>query len=209
MQLRRQNEESAQNSMNTQSNSMNASCSINIHDVYNPSSANHNEISKKKSFLALKQALCMQSENVIMNNFNLHHSVWKEFSYSRQHLLSNDLLIIMRIVDVTLSLFQNIVTRNYQNFKIIIDLSFVTAEIVDKLISYDVIHEVKNSFDHLFIDTILDLRTQKKSKRRFKRNWKALNEKKFKNVIWKHLSKSLSNISTNRQRINNYTTTFL
>ena len=76
----------------------------------------------------------------------------------------------MRIVDVTLSLSQNIVTRNYQNFKIIIDLSFATVKIVDKFISCDVIHEVKNLFDHLFIDTIFNLRTQKKLKRRFKRN---------------------------------------
>ena len=116
---------------------------------------------------------------------------------------------MMRIVDITLSLFQNIVIKNYQNFKIIIDLLFATAEIVDRLISCEIIYKMKSSFNHLFIDTIFNLKTQKKSKRRFKRNWKALNEKKFKNVIWKHLSKSLSNTSTNRQQINNYTTTFL
>ena len=85
-------------------------------------------------------------------------------------MLLNDLLIMMRIVDVTLSLFQNIVTKNYQNFKIIIDLLFATIKIVDKFISCEIIHEVKNSFDHLFIDTIFDLKTQKKSKQQFKRN---------------------------------------
>ena len=77
---------------------------------------------------------------------------------------------MMRIVNVTLLLFQNIMTRNYQNFKIIINLLFATAEIVDKLIFCEMIHEVKNLFDHLFIDTIFDLKTQKKLKRRFKRN---------------------------------------
>ena len=30
---------------------------------------------KKKSFFALKQTLRMQSENVIINNFNLHHFI--------------------------------------------------------------------------------------------------------------------------------------
>ena len=83
LQLRRQNKESAQNSMNTQSNSMNVSCSMNIHDIYNSSSVSHNEISKKKSFFALKQTLRMQNENVIINDFNLHHSVWEKFSYSK------------------------------------------------------------------------------------------------------------------------------
>ena len=50
LQLRRQNEKNAQNSMNTQLNSMNALCLMNIHDVYNSSSINHNEILKKKVF---------------------------------------------------------------------------------------------------------------------------------------------------------------
>ena len=151
----------------------------------------------------------MQNENVIINNFNLHHSIWKNFLYSRQHLLSNSLLNIIRIIDVTLLLFQNIVIRNYQNFKIIIDLLFATAKIVDKLISCEIIYEMKNLFHHLLIDTILDLKTQKKLKQRFKRNWKVLNKKKFKNVIWKHLSKFLSNKLISQQQIDNYTTTLL
>ena len=54
---------------------MNASCSMNIYNVYNLSSIKHNEIVKKKIFFALKQALRMQSENVIINNFNLHHFI--------------------------------------------------------------------------------------------------------------------------------------
>ena len=81
MQLQQQNEENAQNLMNTQSNSMNASCSMNIYDIYNFLSINHNKISKKKNFFALKQTLRMQNENVIINNFNLHHSISKEFLY--------------------------------------------------------------------------------------------------------------------------------
>ena len=54
LQLRQQNEKSAQNSMNTQSNSMNVLYSMNIHDVYNFSSINHNEISKKKKFFRVE-----------------------------------------------------------------------------------------------------------------------------------------------------------
>ena len=60
--------------------------------------------------------------------------------------------------------------KDYQDFKIIINLSFATTKIVDEFIFYKIIHKMKNSFNHLFIDTIFDLKTQKKSKRRFKRN---------------------------------------
>ena len=88
----------------------------------------------------------------------------------KQYLLLNDLLIMMHIINITLLLSRNIMTKNYQDFKIIIDLLFVIAEIAEKLISCDVFHEIKNLFDHLLIDTVLDLKMQKKSKRRFKRN---------------------------------------
>ena len=110
----------------------------------------------------------------------------------------------MRFVDAILSLFKNTIIKNYQESKIIIDLSFATQKVVNKLIFCEIIHEMKNSSDHLFIGTTFDLRAQKKSKRRFKHNWKALNEKKFNDVIWDHLSESLSDTSTNWQRINNY-----
>ena len=54
---------------------MNALCLINIYDVYNFLSINYNKILKKENFFALKQTLRMQSENIIMNNINLHHFV--------------------------------------------------------------------------------------------------------------------------------------
>ena len=54
---------------------MNTSNSMNIHDVYNLSSINHNEILKKENFLALKQTLRMQNKNFIINDFNLHYFI--------------------------------------------------------------------------------------------------------------------------------------
>ena len=178
LQLRRQSEKFSQDSMNTHEIYL-----MNIHKMYNSSSINYNEISSKKNLFVLKQTLRMSNENVIVNDFNLHHFHWNESSYFKQHLLSNDLLIVMCFVDAILSLLKNTIIKNYQESKIIINLSFATQEVVDKFISCKIIYEIKNSFDHLFIDTAFNLRTQKKSKRRFKRNWKALNEKKFKNVI--------------------------
>ena len=156
---------------------------MNIHEVYNFSSINYNKVSSKRSLFVLKQTLSMPNENVIVNDFNLHHSHWNESSYFKQHLLSNDLLIVMRFVDVILSLLKNTIIKNYQESKIIIDLSFATQRIADKFIFCEIIHKMKNSSDHLFIDTTFDLKTQKKSKRRFKHNWKILNKKKFKNII--------------------------
>ena len=47
--------------------------SMNIYEVYNLSSINHNKILLKKSFFDLKQALRMQNKNIVINNFNLHY----------------------------------------------------------------------------------------------------------------------------------------
>ena len=149
----------------------------------------------------------MQNENVVINDFNLHNFLWEESSYFKQHLLLNNLLSIMRSVNATLLLSWNIITRNYQDSKIIIDLSFAITDIAEKLKFCEIIHEVKNFFNHLFICTIFDLRAQTKLMRQFRRNWKALNIKKFNNIIRKHLSKSLSNTSIKRHYIDSYTTT--
>ena len=54
---------------------MNALYSMNIHNIYNLLSVNHNKILKKEIFFALKQTLRIQNKNVIINDFNLHHSV--------------------------------------------------------------------------------------------------------------------------------------
>ena len=71
---------------------------------------------------------------------------------------------MMCSVDVILSLFKNTINKNYQKSKIIIDLFFVTQKIINKFISCEIIHKIKNSFDNLFIDTIFDLKIQKKLK---------------------------------------------
>ena len=65
----------------------------------------------------------------------------------------------MRFVDAILSLLKNIIIKNYQKLKIIIDLFFATQKIVNKFISYKIIYKMKNLFDYLFIDTIFDLKT--------------------------------------------------
>ena len=64
----------------------------------------------------------------------------------------------MRFINATLILFRNIMIKNYQNLKLIIDLLFAIITIIKQLKFYEIFHEMKNSFDHLFINTIFDLR---------------------------------------------------
>ena len=70
----------------------------------------------------------------------------------------------MYFVDAILLLFKNTIIKNYQKLRIIIDLFFIIQRVVDRFISCEIIHEIKNSFNHLFIDTVFDLKMQKKLK---------------------------------------------
>ena len=47
--------------------------SMNIYEMYNFSSINYNKILLKENLFVLKQALRMSNENIIINDFNLHH----------------------------------------------------------------------------------------------------------------------------------------
>ena len=115
----------------------------------------------------------------------------------------------MQNVDVSLTLSKNIITRDYQRAQIIIDLSFITDDVADRLIYCEINNEVKNAFDYLSMRTVINLRAQKESQRHSRRNWKKMNMKKFDNVLKNHLSKSLLKAQIDRQRIDEYITKIL
>ena len=133
--------------------------SIHIHEVYNSFLTNHNEVNDKESLSQVAQTMRMRDEDIAIKNFNLHHSTWIDSFYSRQHLLSNDLLNIIREVDVSLTLLRDIIIKDYQDVRTTINLFFTTFEIINKLIYCEIDDEMKNSFDHLSIKIMLNLRT--------------------------------------------------
>ena len=178
--------------------------SIHIHETYNSSFKNHETTHDKKNFSMIKQALKMQKKNILMRDFNLHHSTWKKFSYSKQHLLTNELIDMITIVDDTLTLSKNTITRNYQKSQTIINLIFTSNDITNRLIRCEINENMKNSSNHLFIQTIIDLKTQNESTSKSRKNWKIMNKEKFVNTFMRQISKSLFNRETNRWRINEY-----
>ncbi len=87
---------------------------IHIHKAYNLSLKNHEVIHEKESLSNIEKMLHMLKECILVEDFNLHHLTWKKSFYSRQHLLSNDLIKMITNVDASLMLSQDIITRNYQ-----------------------------------------------------------------------------------------------
>ncbi len=87
---------------------------IYIHEIYNSSFKDHEIIHEKENLSNIKKTLHMSRENILVEDFNLHHFTWKESFYSKQHLLSNELIEIIINIDASLALSQDTITRNYQ-----------------------------------------------------------------------------------------------
>ena len=146
----------------------------------------------------------MQSESIIVSNFNLYYSLWTRFFYSRQHVLFETLLEFMRVTNAKLILFENTIIKDRHKKRTTINLFFTTNALINRLIKCDINSLIKNFFDHLFIKTCVKLCFIKKSTRRSHRDWKFMNLEKFKQYFETHSSKSLSKAKSERQRINEY-----
>ncbi len=77
---------------------------IYIHEAYNLSLRDHEVIHKKESLSNIEKTLHMSRECILVKDFNLHHLIWEKSFYSRQHLLSNDLIEIIINVNALLML---------------------------------------------------------------------------------------------------------
>ncbi len=124
---------------------------IHIHEAYNSSFRNHEVIHEKESLSNIEKMLQMLKECVLVENFNLHHLTWKKSFYSRQHLLSNDLIKMITNVNASLLLSQDTIMRNYQKSQTTINLIFTTDDIMNRLIRCEINEEMKNFSDHLSI----------------------------------------------------------
>jgi uncharacterized membrane protein len=68
---------------------------------------------------------------------------------------------------------------------------------------------MKNFFDHLPIQTIIDLRAREEPARRRRKHWKAIDKEKFANTLKDYLPEPLLDQKARRQRINEYTSRLL
>ncbi len=177
---------------------------IHIHEAYNLSLKDHEIIHEKENLSNIKKTLHMLKESILVEDFNLHHFTWEESFYSKQHLLLNELIKMITNIDALLALSQDIITRNYQESQMTINLIFTTDDIMNQLIWCEINKEMKNFSDHLLIQTIIDFRVCKKSAWKLHCNWKIMNKEKFFNILREQMLKSLSNHEIKYWCINEY-----
>ncbi len=178
---------------------------IHIYEAYNLSLRNHKVIHEKESLSNIEKMLHMSRECILVEDFNLHYFTWEESFYSRQHLLSNDLIEMIININASLTLSQDMITRDYQRSQMTIDLIFTTDDIMNQLIWCKINKEMKNFSNHLSIQTIIDFKVCEESAWKSRCNWKIMNEEKFINTLKEQMSKSLLNHEMKRWCINEYT----
>ena len=152
---------------------------INIHEIYNSSLTNYTKTTNLDNLFTLKQTLRIQRESIIVEDFNLHHSLWARSFYSCQHALFETLIELIRDIDAIITLLENIIIKDYHEKRTMINLFFTTNILTNKLIRYDINHSIKNLFDHLFIEIYVKLRLVEKLTRDFRRDWISMNLEKF------------------------------
>ncbi len=62
-------------------------------------------IHEKENLSNIEKMLHMSKESILVKDFNLHHFIWEESFYSKQHLLLNELIKMITNINALLALF--------------------------------------------------------------------------------------------------------
>jgi hypothetical protein len=108
---------------------------IHIHNVYNFSLIFYSSRNSSFTFSKTKRFLvdALTNHYILLEDFNLHHFFWNDSSRSTQHVAANELLNIIEKHDLTLTLFKKFITWKNRITASIIDLTFMTTHLIDKL----------------------------------------------------------------------------
>ncbi len=158
------------------------SSTIHIHNVYNLSlifySSRDNSFTLSKTRRSFVDALT--NHHILLENFNLHHLFWSDSSKSTQHAAANELLDIVEEHDLTLTLLKKFITWENRIAASIIDLTFMTTHLIDRLKHCTTRSDLNQSSNHVSISIRIFCEIESNSSRISRRAWKSIDLKKIK-----------------------------
>lgn len=122
------------------------------------------------------------TEQVVLGDFNLHHSMWGGEGVRHADPESEELIDTMTSFNLTNTLSPGTVTYEEGGACTTIDLCWLSAGLLDRLIASQVDEDLDHDSDHLPIKTILDLRTKHRDAKPV-RPWKRLNAEYFRKEL--------------------------
>ena len=97
------------------------------------------------------------TQHIIVENFNIHHSIWKNVQI-KADLRASELLTIMNEFQFISNLkFEIFIFVSCRENEIIINLCLTTKKLTNRIIICRIRENLNHDFDHLFIETILNV----------------------------------------------------
>jgi hypothetical protein len=158
------------------------SSTIHIHNVYNLSLIFYSSRDNSFTFSKTRKSFvdAFTNHHILFENFNFHHFFWSDSSRSTQHAAANELLDIIEEHDLTLTLFKKFITWENRIAASIIDFTFMTTHLIDRLKYYTTRSDLNQSSNHVSISIRILCEIESNSSRIFRRTWKSIDLKKIK-----------------------------
>jgi hypothetical protein len=122
------------------------------------------------------------AEHVLLENFNLHHSLWSDSIRFTQHIAVDQLIELFNTTHMQFCLSQNIIIWKARNLINTIDLMFMTSRLQTRVTHCENRFDLNQFSNHIFVFTIFTLK-MKQTFNTKKRVWKRFDYDKF----WIHL----------------------
>ena len=168
-----------------------------IHTAYNPPPESHAIRELSQHLLNIIQVLDTETTQILLGDFNLHHSIWGGPS-SKRHILAETLLQATEEKGLSLLLPQGLITRDLivnegtqqeRRQQTTVDLIFGSQTIAQRVITCDVRRDLGTGSDHLPIETRIALQTEPRGREDHGWAWKNIDGEAFQRrldyrVIW-------------------------
>ena len=129
----------------------------------------------------LQEILDWSDEYILVDDLNFYYKSWKDNQINRKYRMTADLLKQMKQSNLILITFISMITYNFHESKIIIDLIFIFLIIYDQLIYCQVITELDKASDHKLIETFFYFNVRMKEIIKHK-SWKKTDAKAIKKI---------------------------
>jgi hypothetical protein len=126
----------------------------------------------------MKRLLNDDAEHVLLEDVNLHHSLWSDSTRFTQHVAVDQLIEIFNTTHMQFCLSQSIIIWETRNSINTIDLMFMTSRLQVCVTHCENRFDLNQFSDHIFVFTIFTLKMKQTSITK-KRVWKRLDYDKL------------------------------
>jgi hypothetical protein len=155
---------------------------INIHNVYSSSFVSYSFKTVLVALKTMKSKLINDEKHILLNDFNLHHSMWKEIFRSTQHDAANQLIDVVLQTRMQLTLSMSTIIWETRHLRSTIDLMFMINWLVNNVISCETRSDLNQSSNHISILITFTFEINSVSIKQ-KRIWKRVDVEKLRSNL--------------------------